>query len=95
MGAAATRRHLAVAQREAAEADNQLRVGDDIAPIGDRAGDRVVGADDVRHQRHAGGVGVVGELAGIAAGGAEQAVQLRAGMVEPPGRGPAVAAAAE
>lgn len=89
----AARMHLVVAVAHAAETDHEPGMARDLAPFDHRAPDARAVAHNVRHQRHAGGIGVVGELAGVAAGGREHAMELLARMMEAPGGGPAVAAA--
>ena len=93
MPARAARGHQPVLQRQPAEAQHQPRILPDRDPVGDRALDHLIGAEDVGHQRHARAVGIIRHLRGEAAAEAEEAVQLRARMVVAPGRGPAIGSA--
>ena len=93
VGAEPARIDLRVLERQAAESDQQPRIGGDARIGGDRSGDRLVGADDVRQQHHAGAEAVVRHLRGEAAEAVQEPVQLRASVVEAPSARPAVRAA--
>ena len=92
---AAARIDDAVLRREAAEAEHQLRVPPDGRPVRHAAEQHLRRAEDVRQQGLAGGVGVGGGRRGEAAALAEEAVELGARVVQPPGGGPAVGAAVD
>jgi hypothetical protein len=88
--AAAARRDLPVLEREPAERDDELRRRHDARPVGDAAGDRLVGADHVRQQELRRAPAVVADLVDAAAAREEEAADERARVVQPAGRGPAV-----
>ena len=81
---------LGILDRHAAEHHHQFGVFGNAAPVGQRAADHAGGADDMGHDDHARGIGIVGNLACKAAKAVQEAVQQGARMVQPPGAGPAV-----
>ena len=91
--AAAAGLHLPVLRRQAAEGQELVAVREHGVPFRDRAGDGLRGAEQMRHEDHAGAEAVVRHLAGAAAGDGHEAVQQGAGVVEAAGGGPAVGAA--
>ncbi len=85
--------HLAVAHGDAAKTEHQLRVLCDRAPIHQWSGYAFGPAHDVRQQRLRRADGIGRERIGETAGGRQHPLHLGLGMMEPPGGGPAVAAA--
>ncbi len=89
----ASRRHLAVLKAQSAECDYQAGVLDHRIPVGDAAGDRLVGADDMRQQKLCRAPAVVSDLVDAAAAEEQESAHQRPRMVQPSRRRPAVGAA--
>ena len=85
MLACAARGDIAVADRQPAQAEHDLGIARNRGPIRDFAEQHFIGAKDMRQQRLRRRIGIGIHLARIAATKPEEALQLAARMMEPPG----------